>query len=170
MHDVAPIYKKQATALGNLLAQGGHSLIWGGSDTGLMKVVADAVQEEGGKIVGITMEKIKETARKNTDELIVTKDLSERKMLMSERADAFVLLPGGIGSLNEITEILELKKHSFHNKPVVIFNIDGFYDGLHSQLGRMKHEGFIARALEDYMYFAENTRDVVKFIEKETED
>ena len=91
-------------------------------------------------------------------------------MLMSERADAFVLLPGGIGSLDEITEILELKKHSFHNKPVVIFNIDGFYDGLHSQLGRMKREGFIARALEDYMYFAENTRDVVKFIEKETED
>ena len=111
MYDVAAKYAEPATELGRGLAKEGHALVWGGTDSGLMKIVSDAVKHSGGKIIGITMENIRDTARSDADELVVAKGLSERKNVMRERADAFVLLPGGIGSLDEITEILKRKMH-----------------------------------------------------------
>src|SRR3989338_6496702 len=112
MYDVDAKYAEPAAEFGRSLAENGHSLIWGGTDSGLMKVVSDAVKEGGGKIVGITMEDIRSTARADADELVVAKNLSERKRLMLERADAFVLLPGGIGSLCVKNEIIQIKKHN----------------------------------------------------------
>lgn len=166
MRDVDEKYTVPATEFARLLGERGHTLVWGGSDKGLMKMIASQVQENGGKIVGISMEIIKDTARTNADEMIVAKDLAERKSLMQSRADVFILLPGGIGSLDEITEMLELKKHKLHSKPIVIFNIDGFYDGLRSQLERMKEEGFIERPLEEFVYFSDTAEDAINFFEK----
>jgi len=164
MYDVEAKYAEPAVILGQLLAKNGHALIWGGSNSGLMKTIADSVQESGGKIVGITIERLRNSARKNADELIVAKELSERKTLMRERSDAFVLLPGGIGSLDEITEILELKKHHLHDKPIVILNTDGFYDGFRSQLERMQREGFIAHPLPKYLHFADTPEAALEIL------
>jgi predicted Rossmann-fold nucleotide-binding protein len=86
---------------------------------------------------------------------------------MRERADAFVLLPGGIGSFDEVTEILELKKHNLHDNPIVILNTDDFYGGLRSQLERMRREGFIARPLEEYLHFAATPEEALSACSKQ---
>jgi len=166
MYDLEEKYTTPAVEFAQSIGARGHTLVWGGSDNGLMKTVADTAQEGGGKVIGITMEILKAKARVNADEMIVVKDLSERKTLMREHADAFALLPGGIGSLDEITEMLELKKHRLHDKPIVILNTDGFYSGFKTQLERMKQEGFIERPLEDFAYFAETAKDAIDFLEK----
>src|SRR4051794_1668442 len=98
--DVPEKYTKAATELATLIAEGGHTLIWGGSDSGTMKVIADAAQAAGGKTHGVSMELMKELARKNADIMEVAKDLAERKAFMLERSDAVVALPGGIGTLD----------------------------------------------------------------------
>ncbi|OGG79916.1 Rossman fold protein, TIGR00730 family [Candidatus Kaiserbacteria bacterium RIFCSPLOWO2_01_FULL_54_13] len=166
MYEVDKKYTAPAVELAREIGRRGNTLVWGGSDNGLMRRIASAVQESGGKIVGVTMERIKENARKKADEMIVTKDLAERKRLMRDRADAFVLLPGGIGSLDEITEILEFKKHGMNDKPVVILNTDNFYEGLKSQLERMKREGFISLPLEEFIYFADTPDAALSYLER----
>jgi uncharacterized protein (TIGR00730 family) len=143
--DVDERYVRPAKQLAQLIAEQGHTLVWGGSDRGLMRVVAEAAQAAGGKIVGITMESLKHSARLGADEMIVTRDLAERKAVMLERSDAFVTLVGGTGTLDELTEIFELKRHGLHDKPMIMLNSDGFYDGLRHQYERMERDGFLAR-------------------------
>jgi uncharacterized protein (TIGR00730 family) len=162
--DIDQKYITDALEFSTLLVSHGYSLVWGGSDKGLMKVVADTVQGEGGKIFGITMELLKGTERKNADEMIIAKDLATRKSLMMSRSDALVLMVGGIGSLDEVTEMLELKKHNLHTKPIVVLNTDGFYEGLRSQLVRMKKEGFITKDLSDLIIFADTPKDAITII------
>jgi uncharacterized protein (TIGR00730 family) len=91
------------------------------------------------------MESLKHTALESADEMIITRDLAERKAVMLERSDAFVTLVGGTGTLDEMTEIFELKRHGLHNKPMVVLNTDGFYDGLREQYARMEQEEFLSR-------------------------
>jgi uncharacterized protein (TIGR00730 family) len=142
-NDLHEKYTQPAIELATKLAAAGHTLVWGGSDYGLMKVVADAVQKGGGRLVGISMEQFKLRARKNADEIVITRNLSERKAMLLERADVIVMLVGGLGTLDETTEALELKKQGGHNKPIIILNTDGFYDGLQLQLQRIADEGFL---------------------------
>ena len=104
-------YEKAAEELGRLIGSRGHTLVWGGSNGGLMRTIADSVQKAGGKIVGISVEFLRAKARKGADEMIFANDLPERKRLLRERSDAIIVLPGGTGTLDEISEILELKKH-----------------------------------------------------------
>jgi uncharacterized protein (TIGR00730 family) len=107
---------------------------------------------------------IKDTAHKDADEMIIEKDLGTRKATMLKRSDALVVLVGGIGTLDEITEVLELKKHGTHNKPIVILNTENFYEGLKVQLQKMKDDGFINKALDDLIYFADTPKEVVEHI------
>ncbi|NED09861.1 TIGR00730 family Rossman fold protein, partial [Streptomyces sp. SID6648] len=86
----------------------GHTLVWGGSDVGLMKVVADGVQETGGRLLGVSVDFLAAKAREGADEMVIAKDLAERKRLLLEKADAVVIMVGGTGTLDEATEILEL--------------------------------------------------------------
>ena len=95
-----------------------------------MKVVADGVQESGGRLVGVSVDFLAAQARTDADEMVIARDLAERKALLLEKADAVVIMVGGTGTLDEATEILELKKHGKHDKPVVLLNTAGFYDGL----------------------------------------
>jgi uncharacterized protein (TIGR00730 family) len=97
----------------------------------------------GGRLVGISVEFLRGVARTDADEMVIAKDLAERKALLLARSDAIVVLVGGLGTLDEATEILELRKHRLHDKPVVLLNTDGFYDGLLQQLRRMEAEGFL---------------------------
>ena len=165
-NDVGEKYIKPAREFGKLLAKNGFGLVYGGSDTGLMKIVASSVTDSKGKIIGISMTILKHLARKGVAELIITKDLRERKEMMLKRADAIVVLIGGIGTLDEITEILELKKHKLHDKPIAILNTENFYEGIKVQLQKMKDEGFITRPLEELIYFADSPKEVLAYLDK----
>lgn len=157
-------YTKPATTFARLLAKHGYGLVWGGSDHGLMRAVASTVQKANGKIVGISMELLRHIARKNADEMIIAKDLSERKATLLKRADAIAVLVGGIGTLDEITEILELKKHGLHQKPIVVLNTENFYEGLKVQLQKMKDDGFITRSLDELIYFADQPEEAINYL------
>lgn len=163
--NVGDIYNDAAKTLGSLMVSRGYDLVWGGSDMGIMKVVADSVQNAGGKLIGISVEVFREKARKQADEMIVTKDLSERKQMLLDRGNAIVLLVGGVGSLDEIAEIIEQKKQHLHDKPVVVINTNNFYEGLKVQLTRMVAESFINVPLEELIHFVSTPEEAIDYID-----
>jgi len=144
-----------------LLAKNGYSLVWGGSNTGLMKIVADTVQNNGGKLLGVSVEVLKDVARMNADEMIMTKDLGERKRVMREKADAFVSLIGGTGTLDELSEVIEEKKLGFHNKPIVVLNTEHFYEGLFMQYKRMNDEGFLSEPIDKICAICDTSEEAI---------
>ncbi|MGW4289012.1 LOG family protein [Streptomyces sp. NPDC004673] len=152
--DLDERYTRPAREFGELIGKGGHTLVWGGSDSGLMKVVADGVQQAGGRLVGVSVEFLSAVARPGADEMVIATSLAERKKLMLDKADAVVIMVGGTGTLDEATEILELKKHHHAQMPVVLLNTAGFYDGLQQQFRRMEEEGFLRRPLSEMVVFA----------------
>jgi uncharacterized protein (TIGR00730 family) len=164
--DLDDRYTRPAREFAKLLGKGGHTLVWGGSDVGLMKVVADGVQEAGGRLLGVSVDFLAVKARKRADEMVIAKDLAERKKLLLEKADAVVIMVGGTGTLDEATEILELKKHGHTDKPVVLLNTAGFYDGLKEQFRRMEDEGFLPRPLSDLVFFAEEPVGALAYLEE----
>ncbi|MFS8201909.1 TIGR00730 family Rossman fold protein [Streptomyces sp. CWNU-52B] len=164
--DLDERYTRPAREFAELLGKGGHTLVWGGSDVGLMKVVADGVQEAGGRLVGVSVEFLVGKARKGADAMVVARDLAERKALLLEKADAVVVMVGGTGTLDEATDILELKKHGHTDKPVVLLNTAGFYDGLKEQFLRMEAEGFLPVPLTDLVFFAEEPVGALAHLEE----
>lgn len=164
--DLEDRYTKPAAEFAALMAQAGYHLVWGGSERGLMKIIADAVEEGGGKLIGVSVEHLQEFARKNTYEMTIAKTLGERKALMLAKCDAVVALVGGIGTLDEIMEIVELKKHGLHNKPVILLNTEDFYSGLKAQLTKMREEGFISKPLAKLISFAETPQEALTLIQK----
>lgn len=161
--DLDERYTGPAVEFADLLGSGGHTLVWGGSDTGLMKVVADGVQRAGGGLVGVSVEFLRHKARKGIDDMTFAADLAERKALILARSDALVVMPGGLGTLDEATEILELRKHGHHDKPIVFLNTAGFYDGLLVQLRRMEDDGFLPVPLSGLARFAEAPEAALAF-------
>ncbi|MFI5966048.1 TIGR00730 family Rossman fold protein [Streptomyces asoensis] len=166
--DLDDRYTRPARQFAEMLGKGGHTLVWGGSDVGLMKVVADGVQETGGRLCGVSVGFLAATARAGADEMVVARDLAERKRLLLEKSDAVVVMVGGTGTLDEATEILELKKHGHTDKPVVLLNTAGFYDGLQQQFRRMEDEGFLPRPLAHLVFFAEKPADALAHLEAVT--
>ncbi|MFJ4685617.1 TIGR00730 family Rossman fold protein [Streptomyces sp. NPDC091377] len=164
--DLAVRYTRPAREFAELMGKGGHTLVWGGSDSGLMKVVADGVQESGGRLIGVSVEFLAATARPEADEMVFARDLAERKKLLLEKADAVVVMVGGTGTLDEATEILELKKHGHTDKPVVLLNTEGFYDGLKQQFRRMEDEGFLPLPLTELVFFAEEPVGALAYLEE----
>ncbi|UXY30090.1 TIGR00730 family Rossman fold protein [Streptomyces sp. HUAS TT20] len=163
--DLDDRYTRPAREFAKLIGKGGHTLVWGGSDVGLMKVVADGVQEAGGRLLGVSVGFLAAKARPGA-EMVIAKDLAERKRLLLEQADAVVVMVGGTGTLDEATEILELKKHGHTDKPVVLLNTEGFYDGLKEQFRRMEDEGFLPRPLTDLVFFADEPVGVLAYLEE----
>ncbi|MDB6094793.1 MAG: yvdD [Verrucomicrobia bacterium] len=139
-----PKYGIAAAELGRELVARGWGLVYGGGKTGLMGAVARAVKERGGRVVGVIPEfmKARELAYDEADELVTVVTMRERKLLMETRADAFVTLPGGFGTLEEIMEILTLRQLDVVKKPCVFLNQDGFYDDLLKLFDRMLREKF----------------------------
>jgi uncharacterized protein (TIGR00730 family) len=164
--DLDERYTKPARKFAELLGAGGHTLVWGGSDTGLMKVVADGVRSTGGRLVGVSVEFLRAKARPDADEMVFAKDLAERKALLLAGCDAVVVMVGGLGTLDEATEILELRKHGFHAKPVVLLNTAGFYDGLALQLRRMDADGFLPIPSGDLVYVAADEASALAYLEE----
>ena len=127
---VASQFHDAAAQLGALIGQGKHTLVYGGGCIGLMGVLARAVHRYGGHVIGVIPDTMvdKELAYRDADELIVTDNMRQRKALMDERCDAFVALPGGFGTLEELLEVLTHRQLRYHDKPIVIVNTGGFYD------------------------------------------
>jgi uncharacterized protein (TIGR00730 family) len=141
---IDPKYAAAATALGTEMVRQGWDLVYGGGKTGLMGATARAVKAAGGRVVGVIPEfmKAKELAFDEADELVTVITMRERKLLMEARADAFVALPGGWGTLEEILEILTLRQLDVVRKPCVFLNQDGFYDDLLRLFDRMLADKF----------------------------
>jgi len=140
-----PGFVAAATALGRILAENRIELVYGGGSVGLMGAIATAVLEHGGSVIGVIPEFLirKEMPRHLAQELIVTRDMHERKRIMFERADAFVALPGGLGTLEELVEQLTWAQLGHHKKPILIANIDGFWDQLRTLIDHMRDLAFI---------------------------
>ena len=159
---VAPHYLEAAAALGALLAQRKLTLVYGGGKVGLMGAVARAVHANGGRVIGVIPHYLRkeEVAYEASDELIITQDLRERKAIMESRADAFVALPGGFGTLEEILEILTLKQLETHAKPVVFINTNGFFKPLLALFEQLFREQFAKADYRAHYHVASVPRDV----------
>jgi uncharacterized protein (TIGR00730 family) len=145
-----PAYVEAARRLGADMAAAGIGLVYGGGSLGLMGEVARSVLAAGGHVTGIIPAFLSEKERmlRDVNELIVTSDMHERKKLMFERSDAFVALPGGIGTLEELVEQLTWAQLGQHDKPIVLADIEGFWEPLQALLNHMRVEAFIRPGLE----------------------
>lgn len=140
-----PIYQQTAIKLSKALADHHFGLVYGGASIGLMGQVANAVMENGGETVGVIPEFMLdyEIAHQNLTELHIVKTMHERKALMAERASAFIALPGGLGTFEEILEIATWGQLNQHQKPMMLYNVNGFYNALITQLDHAVQEGFL---------------------------
>jgi len=142
--------RRLARLVGTGLAERGIRLVYGGASIGMMGEVADAVLSGGGEAVGVIPENlmIKEVAHEGLTELVVTEDMHSRKMKMFELSDAFVSLPGGLGTLEETLEIITWKYLGIHIRPVILLNHEGFFDNLLAQFARCREDGVMREGLE----------------------
>lgn len=158
-----PRFVEAAIALGKTLAENGIRLVYGGGSIGLMGAVATAVLDHGGSVTGIIPDFLtaRENALKRVQEMIVTPDMHERKRLMFERSDAFVALPGGIGTLEELVEQMTWQQLGRHTKPVLLANIEGFWEPLLTLLAHMRATEFIRPTLHVDILKAERVEDIL---------
>ncbi len=162
---VAQEFLDAARAVGALFAAQGWCLVYGGGNCGLMGELARSVHEGGGMVIGVIPEALRDLERAYTeaDELIVTKDLRERKAIMESYADAFVALPGGYGTLEEMIEVLTLKQLGFHDKPLVFLNSAGYYSHLRAFFEHM-YEHHFAKPISRRLYrFIEEPVELVDY-------
>jgi uncharacterized protein (TIGR00730 family) len=158
-----PAFLAAATAFGKALAQEGVALVYGGGSNGLMGALAKSVHEHGGTVIGVIPEflRAREHSFKGATEMIVTPDMHERKRIMFERADAFVALPGGIGTLEELVEQLTWAQLGRHKKPILFADINGFWKPLVALLDHMKRNGFIHSDLFFEYLVASTAEDIL---------
>jgi len=158
-----PRFIESARALGKALAENGIRLVYGGGSVGMMGAVASAVLDHGGSVTGIIPDFLtsKESALKRVQEMIVTPDMHVRKRLMFEHSDAFVALPGGIGTLEELVEQLTWQQLGRHSKPVLLANIDGFWEPLLALIAHMRATQFIRPTLSIDILKAERVEDIL---------
>ena len=163
-----PAYAAAAQSLGKAMAAAGIRLVYGGGSLGLMGEVARAVLTSGGKVTGIIPNFLSEKERmlRDVDELIVTTDMHERKRLMFERSDAFVALPGGIGTLEELVEQLTWAQLGRHDKPIVLANIEAFWDPFKALLAHMRSDAFIRPGLEVRFSVVDTAAEILPMIQK----
>lgn len=162
---VKPIYAQAAQAFARALVAGGCSLVYGGGRVGLMGVIADEVLAAGGRAIGVIPELLveKEVGHKGLTELHVVSDMHERKRMMADLSDAFVALPGGAGTLEELFEVFTWAQLGYHNKAVGLFDIGGYYAPLVGMLEHTVREGFMQQA---YLDILQIDADALALLEK----
>lgn len=159
-------FREMAAELGRRLGKNGIRLIYGGGNVGLMGVVANAALAHGGEVTGVIPQFLKdwEVAHLDVTELIVTQTMHERKAIMAERADGFVALPGGFGTLDELFEILTWKQLRLHAKPIVLLNVGGFFDPLIAMVDTMVAEGYVSAQSRQLLQVAATLDEVFSLI------
>lgn len=172
-NSIADTYPPIAEALGYALAHRGHTLVYGGGAVGLMGVLAHATHEKGGSIMGVIPSKLqdREGIAYEADELIVTDTMRERKGIMYSRSDAFVMLPGGYGTLEEFMEVLTLKQLGYHDHPIAILNANGFFDTLLSFFDELHDGRFARKTITDLAHVVSTPDEALDRLERvSTED
>ncbi|TFW05077.1 TIGR00730 family Rossman fold protein [Oxalobacteraceae bacterium OM1] len=146
-----PAYADGARALAKAMVDRNIALVYGGGNVGLMGVIADEVMRLGGRATGIIPQALmdKEVGHLGLTELIIVKDMHERKAMMAERADAFIAMPGGIGTLEELFEVFTWLQLGFHDKPIGLLNVKGFYDHLLGFIAHVVDQGFLKQPTAD---------------------
>jgi uncharacterized protein (TIGR00730 family) len=144
-HGAQPAYTAAARALGTAIGQRGWQLVYGGGKVGLMGEVADATLAAGGRVVGIIPQSLqdREVGHAGLDELHVVQTMHQRKQMMAERADAFIALPGGIGTLEELYEVWTWRQLGYHDQPIGLLNTAGYYDALLRFMAHSVDQGFL---------------------------
>ncbi len=166
-----PSYGDAARDLGSLLAARGITLVYGGGNVGTMGTLADAAMKAGGKVVGIIPDKLNGLVEHlELTELLVVRDMHERKALMQHKADAFLALPGGIGTMEELFEVWSWRYIGYHAKPVGLINVKGFYDDLISFLTRMVGAGFLRQELFSDLVIATDPATALDLIQKKNSE
>jgi uncharacterized protein (TIGR00730 family) len=163
---IDPAYLAAGRELGLALAKRGWTLVYGGNRVGMMGVLSDAVREGGGKVVGITPQLFIDLKVHDTlaDELVVSSNMRDRKAMMEQRGDAFVTLPGGLGTFEEIFEIICGKQLGYHNKPIVLLNVAGYYDPLLAMIDHGVSQHFIKEKAKKLFHVSRTVVDAMKYL------
>lgn len=162
------VYTKAAEELGKWIGAQNHTLIYGGGDSGLMGTVAKQVHDAGCQVIGVipgNVDFIKGRPQPFVTELITTKNMSDRKQTMLEMADAFIALPGGIGTLDEITEAITLTKIGVFDKPCILFNRNQFYEPLKKMFADMEEADFLAQGSMNRVLFSDDVTEIGEFLQ-----
>ena len=161
-----PRLKQAVQELGEWIGRSGNALVYGGSRAGLMGVLADSVLRAGGEVTGVEPQFFIEIEAQHNGltKLIVTQDMTERKSKMIELGDAFIALPGGTGTLEEITEVMSKVSLKHLDAPCILYNLDGFYDELKALLRHMIEKGLSTPSRQEGIYFAENLDDIKQIL------
>lgn len=165
-NDVERVYFEDARELGRRIGESGWQLVYGGTNVGLMREVAEATMLYKGEVTGIIPECISKrgVAATGLDHLIIAPDMKERKHLLREHADAFIAMPGGWGTLEEITEVITLKQLGEHSKPIVFLNTAGFYNGFIDFIGNLRGQGFVSPAYDNLYFVSESVEGAIEYI------
>lgn len=165
-------HKTAAQNLGKSIARRGHGIIYGAGASGVMGAVATGAFNEGGKITGVVPSFFEDEDMgvdgrifKNCTELIKTESMRERKFIMEDRADAFIIAPGGIGTFEEFFEVFTLKQLGRHNKAIAIFNVDGYYDSMFDMLANAINENFLREACSMLYKVFDDADEMLDYIE-----
>lgn len=165
---VSPEFFNAAREIGRMIGQGGHTLVYGGCDVGLMGEVARSVHEYGGRVLGVIPDAIhaRGLAYHRCEELVVTPDMATRKLAMEDKADAFLALPGGFGTLEEVVQVLNLKTLQYHSKPIVLINTAGFYDKLLHFFEHLFAEQFAKLQSKELFHVSNDAADAFAYLEQ----
>lgn len=160
-------YISQTEKLGEAIALKGHSLVFGGGAQGIMGAAARGVKKQNGYVIGISPRffNIDGVLFKECDEIIYTETMRERKQLLEDRSDAFIVAPGGIGTFEEFFEVFTLKQLARHNKPIIIFNANGFYDSMIKLLEDAEEQGFIRQKTLKLYKVLTKPEEIIEYIE-----
>lgn len=163
-----PALKKAVWELGTWIGQSGNALVYGGSKSGLMGEIAESVLQTGGKVTGVEPQFFVEQVLQHEGlmELIVTKDMTERKAKMIELGDAFIAFPGGTGTLEEISEIMSKVSLNQISAPCILYNLNGYYDSLKELLHHMIEMGLSTPERQAGIYFVDNLDEIKQILEK----
>ena len=161
-------YIKAGEALGEQMAERGHTLVFGGGGHGMMGAVARGVKKGGGKVIGVAPSffNVDGVLFDGCDEFIYTETMRERKQIMEDRSDAFIAAPGGVGTFEELFEIITLKQLGRHSKPVAVFNVNGYYSGIKDMFERAVEESFMTRACLSLFGMTEDKGEILDYLER----
>lgn len=166
--NVPRVYFDSAIEIGRAIARQGWTLVYGGNCIGCMDSLANGVRSAGGKVIGVTPKLMLDEgiADKNCDELIVTDSMRERKKIMEDRGDAFIALPGGLGTFEEVFEIIVGRLLGYHAKPIVLLNIDGYYNPLLAMIDHGIELNFIKPKSRELFHVAARVSDAIDFLSR----
>ena len=159
-----PIYREKAAELGRVLADNNCELLYGGGSVGLMKIIADVMMERRCKVTGTITQHLLDmrVGHPEIDELVVVETMAERKKILEDMADGFIAMPGGIGTMDEFFEAYVLSQLRVFDKPVALYNVNGYYDEIVRFIDKVAHEGFMRKEHAENLIVSDNPKELLE--------